>query len=321
MLLKLRRADASVPPRIDHALLERSVEPLMRTLLRVGYFGLEVEGTEWLPRDGRAVYAMNHAGWFPLDAFFTGLTVSNALGPGKAPFFAAHDSALAAPLLGPFLRRLGAVPVSWMKRPERLPPEIRACGIFPEGVEGNCKPFWRAYRQRPWKRGFVRVAAALDAPIVPVAVLGGEESLPVAWTVRCLEPVIGSIFGLPLSLVPLPARWKIVFHRPVRVRSPRSVLRDPDAQAALAARVRATVQATLDRNAAGKPLARLSALVEAARLGHAPAPAAPPAVRSAPKGRRRSARRAAGGQKTERSSISKTSVALGGMSGGAPRAP
>jgi 1-acyl-sn-glycerol-3-phosphate acyltransferase len=262
MIPNLRRADASAAPVVDHAFLERSVVPAMRWLLRLGYFRLDVEGTEHLPRDGRVVYAMNHAGWFPLDGFFTGLAISDAIGAEHAPFFAAPDAALAAPLLGPFLRRVGAVPVSWMKRPEKLPPEIRACGIFPEGVEGNCKPFWKAYRQRAWKRGFVRVAAALDAPIVPVAVIGGEESLPVAWTIRRLEPVIGSILGLPLSLVPLPASWRIVFHAPVRVEQGRDVLRDPDAQAALAVKVRATVQETLDRRAAGRPLARLSALVE-----------------------------------------------------------
>jgi 1-acyl-sn-glycerol-3-phosphate acyltransferase len=276
MLLKLGPAAAGAPPVMDHALVDRTVVPLFRTLVRVGYFGFEVEGAEHLPADGRAVYALNHAGWFPLDAFFAGLAVSDALGPDRAPFFAAHDAALAAPLLGPFLRRMGALPASWLRRPEKLPPGIRACGIFPEGVEGNCKPFWRAYRQRPWKRGFIRVAAALDAPIVPVAVLGGEESLPVAWTVRRLEPVIGSILGLPLSLVPLPARWKIVFHRPVHLEAARDVLRDPDRQTLLAARVRATVQATLDRESAAKPLARLSALVASAGQVVHPAPALEP---------------------------------------------
>jgi hypothetical protein len=112
------------------------------------------------------------------------------------------------------------------------------------------------------------------------------------------------------------------------VEAPHDVLRDPDAQAALAAQVRATVQETLDRNAAGKPLARLSAVVEgvedaaralrggppagAKRAAHRRAP--PPARVSARPGRPRD-------QYTERSSISKTRVAFGGISGGAPRAP
>jgi 1-acyl-sn-glycerol-3-phosphate acyltransferase len=256
-------------PEIDRALWAHGLVPFIRALLRIGYFRLEVVGLEHLPRSGRVVYAQNHAGWFPLDAFFVGMAVADALGPEATPFFAAHDRAVAAPMLGPFLRRVGALPASWFRRPERLPPEIRAVGIFPEGVSGNTKPFWRAYRMKEWNRGFVRVAAAMDAPIVPAAVLGGEECLPVAWTVRRLEPLIGAAIGMPLSPVPLPSRWKIVFHPPVAVEIGRAALTDAEYGNRLAARIRATVQDTLDREAGGHALARLSSAVAAAeRFAH-----------------------------------------------------
>lgn len=255
-------AGPPAPPTVDRD-LRRRIVPAIRALIRLGYFKFEVEGAEHLPRDGRAVYAQNHSGWFPLDAFFLGLAVGDALGDEKTPVFAAHDSAVAAPILGPFLRRAGAIPASWLRRPERLPPELRAIGIFPEGVAGNCKPFWRAYRMAPWSRGFVRAAAALDLPIVPAAVIGGEECLPVAWTVKRLEPIIGSVVGLPLSLLPLPSRWKIVFHPPVRVKAGRGALTDTSYCTDVAERIRATVQATLDAHAGHHPLARLSSLVEA----------------------------------------------------------
>ena len=105
---------------------------------------------------------------------------------------------------------------------------------------------------RPWNRGFVRVAAALDLPIVPAAVLGGEECLPVAWTVKLLEPLVGSAFGLPLSLVPLPARWRVVFHPAVRIANRKGVLTDGERSAAIAAGVRATV--AVDARARRAPL-------------------------------------------------------------------
>ncbi|MGC3999236.1 MAG: lysophospholipid acyltransferase family protein [Anaeromyxobacter sp.] len=246
------------PPEFDRQFWSGALVPLARALLRVGYFKLEVEGAEHLPRSGPVVYAQNHAGWFPLDAFFLALAVSDALGPQAAPVFAAYDRAVTAPVLGPFLRRAGAVPASWFRRPEHLPPEVRAVGIFPEGWPGNTKPFWEAYRMKPWNRGFVRVAAALDAPIVPVAVIGGEECLPVAWTVGLLKPLLGAAVGLPLSLLPLPARWKIVFHRPVRVEEGRAALTDHDGAQALSARIRGTVQATLDRESRERALGKLS---------------------------------------------------------------
>jgi 1-acyl-sn-glycerol-3-phosphate acyltransferase len=112
---------------------------------------------------------------------------------------------------------------------------------------------------RPWNRGFVRVAAALDLPIVPAAVLGGEECLPVAWTVKLLEPLVGARFGLPLALLPLPARWRVVFHAPVRLGEDRQhVLANGERSRELAAEIQATVQRSLDRLAVRSPLAHLS---------------------------------------------------------------
>ena len=267
-------------PAIDDALWEERLVPLVERLVRAHYFSFDVEGAEHVPADGRAVYAQNHAGWFPLDAFFLGLAIRRAVGPCRTPYFATAEAALALPVVGPFIRRVGAVPSAWFRRPERLPAGVRGCGFFPEGVPGNTKPFWQAYRMRPWNRGFVRVAAALDAPIVPVAVLGGEECLPVAWTVRLLEPLVGSAFGLPLSLVPLPARWRVVFHPPVHVANPRGALLDGERTAVIAEGIRSVVQATLDLRSRDHPLAHLSALVAGASRGRLPARAQEPLRRS-----------------------------------------
>jgi 1-acyl-sn-glycerol-3-phosphate acyltransferase len=267
-------APEAAPP-IDDALWEERLVPLVERLIRARYFSFEVEGLEHVPHDGRAVYAQNHAGWFPLDAFFVGLAVRRALGPCRTPYFATAEAALALPVVGAFIRRVGAVPSAWFRRPERLPPGIHAAGFFPEGVPGNTKPFWEAYRMRPWSRGFVRVAAALDLPIVPAAVLGGEECLPVAWTVKLLEPFVGSAFGLPLSLVPLPARWRVVFHPPVRVEDRHRVLVDGERSGEISAGIRSTVQATLDRHARGHALARVASWVGGST-------AAPPHAAAAP---------------------------------------
>jgi 1-acyl-sn-glycerol-3-phosphate acyltransferase len=247
----------------EREVLLRRVFSVMRTLIRSGYFSFEVEGLEHVPREGPVVYAQNHAGWFALDAFFVALAVSEARGLGRAPHFVALDSVLATPLLGKMLRRLGAVPATSLRHPEQLPAEVESYGICPEGVQGNCKPFWEAYRMRRWARGFVRLASARHAPVVPVAVFGGEECLPVAWTVRFLEPLIGSIVGLPLSLVPLPARWKIVFHEPVHV--PDSALTDLSFCNEMARRIQDTVQDTLDRHASHNALGLVSSAVAALR--------------------------------------------------------
>jgi 1-acyl-sn-glycerol-3-phosphate acyltransferase len=248
----------------DRDLWLRRIFPLLRSAVRARYFSLEVEGLEHVPRDGSVVFAPNHAGWFAIDAAVLGLAVTDGVGASRLPWFAAADAAFETPVLGAFFERLGALPASWFRRPEKLPAEIESCAVFPEGVRGNTKPFWEAYRMRAWSRGFVRVAAAQDAAIVPTAILGGEECMPVAWTVKLLEPLVGSIVGLPLSVIPLPVRWKVAFLPPVRldVRG-RHALMDSIYSAEVARTVQRTVQDALDRESPRYPLARLSSGVAA----------------------------------------------------------
>src|SRR5262249_44264176 len=144
---------------------------------------------------------------------------------------------------------------------------------YPEGTEGNCKPFWHAYRMRRWRTGFVHLAAALDAPIVPVAILGAEESLPVACTLRALQPFVGTVLPVPLSVLPLPARWKIVFHAPEMFHAERGADAEDDPKQAprrarrVADAVRSIVQCTLDREAEHRLLGRLSRRFQRERGG------------------------------------------------------
>jgi 1-acyl-sn-glycerol-3-phosphate acyltransferase len=269
MAMDLRQRDGSGLPtssseRADREAFVMKVSAALRKLVRLKYFSWEVEGIEHVPRTGPVVFAQNHAGWFALDTIFVGCSVAEAIGPSRTPYFAAEDSALAAPVVGPFLRRLGGLPASAFRHPERLPVELESFGICPEGVQGNCKPFWEAYRMHEWNRGFVKLAVTRRAPIVPVAVFGGEESLPVAWTVHALEPLIGSILGLPLAPVPLPARWKIVFHAPVDVGQRVASTGAKQHAAAISQRLQRTVQDTLDREAHRHALARLSSFVATA---------------------------------------------------------
>jgi 1-acyl-sn-glycerol-3-phosphate acyltransferase len=247
---------------VDRDFLVHRLLPLMQSLLRLRYFRVEIEGAERIPRSGRFDFAPNHAGWFPLDAFVLGYAVGESLGWNRTPLFAVHDTALAAPVLGHFLRRCGALPASWFRRPDRLPPDIESLVVFPEGAQGNTKPFWDAYRMREWKRGFVRVAISRHSSIVPVALLGTEESMPVAWTFKAVEPLIGSALGIPLLPFPLPARFKVVFHEPVSMaRYGRTAITNHALCDDLARRIQSTVQETLDRHAAEYPLGIVSAAV------------------------------------------------------------
>jgi 1-acyl-sn-glycerol-3-phosphate acyltransferase len=124
------------------------------------------------------------------------------------------------PFLGPLLARAGAVRAS-AANAERLLRAEQALAVFPEGAKGVGKYYRERYRlQRFARGGFVTLALRSAAPIVPVAVIGGEEIHPIIakWhgLARLLNlpyfPVTPTFPWLgALGLVPLPTKWRIVF--------------------------------------------------------------------------------------------------------------
>jgi 1-acyl-sn-glycerol-3-phosphate acyltransferase len=255
-------------PRRDLPLLLGKVLPVLRALIRMRYLSLDIEGAEHVPRRGAAVYVANHGGWFTLDTMMAALAVADHVGVERLPYGAVQDEVFNIPWVGGLFERAGGFPASWLRDLQRLPPEMDIFSVYPEGTKGNCKPFWQAYRMRAWRTGFVRLAAARGAAIVPVAIVGGEECLPVVTTVRCLQPLVGSILPLPLFPLPLPTKWKIVFHAPVSVDGARlgQACGDLGARSSQARRladsIRATVQSTLTRETASRPLARISSFLQ-----------------------------------------------------------
>ncbi len=98
--------------------------------------------------------------------------------------------------------------------------------MFPEGQKGSRKLYWQRYRLRRFGRGgFVRTAMRAGVPIVPIAVLGAEEAMPIFAHVPLLQRLTGLIyfpinhafpqFGLAAALMYLPAKFKVRFLEPV----------------------------------------------------------------------------------------------------------
>lgn len=113
---------------------ERSVvktHAVLRTLVRLKCFAWEIEGAHHLPREGPVVYAMNHAGWFALDTIMVGCSVAESVGVSRTPYFAAIDSSLEAPVIGPYLRSIGALPVFAVPAPPAASGRVRILRDLP----------------------------------------------------------------------------------------------------------------------------------------------------------------------------------------------
>jgi len=189
------------------------------------WWRVEATGLERVPAQGRLLLAVNRSGGLvPWEA----LVVSGVL----AEFvrsdlrllvddWSVPRSMVAAALGRAGLERAGIATT------RRLLAGDQAVLLFPEGRQALAKPYRNRYRLAGFGPGtFARVAIETGAPVVPVAVIGAEESQPV---LARLDGV-GRLLGLPTvpltatfpwlglaGLVPLPSKWTIHFGEPLDV--------------------------------------------------------------------------------------------------------
>jgi 1-acyl-sn-glycerol-3-phosphate acyltransferase len=224
------------------------------------WFRVVVEGAGNLPDDGRVILVANHGGALPWDALVLIAALSrpapSAAGPphlGREVRPLVEDAVMTAPFLGTFLNRLGCVRAS-QDNATRLLKQGEACLVFPEGEQGLGKNYRRRHQlQRFGRGGFVRLAVRTDTPLLPVAVVGAEDTAPLLGRVDAFSGFFAELlpwlpvtptfpfFG-PLGLLPLPARWRIRIGEPVNARAEVKDEADAVAVNALATSVRDRIQ-------------------------------------------------------------------------------
>jgi 1-acyl-sn-glycerol-3-phosphate acyltransferase len=85
----------------------------------------------------------------------------------------------AVPVLGTLWSRAGGVPAHPDNAYRLLREQGQLVLVFPEGSKGAGKTYDQRYRLRRFGRGgFVEIAMRAGVPIVPIAVVGAEESMP-----------------------------------------------------------------------------------------------------------------------------------------------
>lgn len=193
---------------VDPAAIEKAARRLRP--LRA-YCRLHVEGLDRIP-SGPAILVANHTGWAGLD--YANLFLAIYDGLGRTPRVAVHPSYFRVPRLRAQAERLGFYEVS-VQTSMRILDQKGLVSFFPEGEDGNFKPIWKRYALQAFKPGFARVALASLAPIVPISIVGGEDASPTLGRVTPLEDILDIPIPIPLSLVPLPAKWRIHVNDPI----------------------------------------------------------------------------------------------------------
>jgi 1-acyl-sn-glycerol-3-phosphate acyltransferase len=190
------------------------------------WFRVETEGIEHVPADGGALIVSNHSGALPPDGPMIMQAIRHEHPNPRPLHMLAEHWFKGYPGVGLLTNKLGLVPGHPANAQRLLHDEGRLVLVFPEGQKGSRKLYWQRYRLRRFGRGgFVRTAMRAGAPIVPVAVLGAEEAMPIFAHVPALQRLTGLIyfpvnhafpqFGLAAALMYMPAKFKIRFLEPV----------------------------------------------------------------------------------------------------------
>lgn len=190
------------------------------------YFRTEVHGVGRVP-EGRVLVIANHSGQIPMDGLIIGTSLMLDAEPPRFPRSMVERWSAELPFVSVLFPRCGQV-VGAPDNARRLLAQEEALIVFPEGSRGISKTFDQRYKLVDFGLGFMRLALETGTPILPVAVIGGEEQLPSVANVRPLARLLGMpafpiiphvMLGLP---VPLPTRYRLWFGEPLRFQG------DPD---------------------------------------------------------------------------------------------
>jgi 1-acyl-sn-glycerol-3-phosphate acyltransferase len=201
------------------------------------YFRATSAGIEHVPTSGAAILVANHAGTLPVDGGMLWLDVLERTGRVLRPVADFFVSSF--PIVNTAFARVGVVG-GIRGNVRRLLDDGELIAIFPEGVSGVAKPFRERYRLQAWRVGHAELAIRHRVPIVPVAIIGAEESWPIALRLRHIRAFGAPYLPIPASPLPLPVRYHFHYGIPIELGRdhPAEAADDPTAVSAAADRIR-----------------------------------------------------------------------------------
>lgn len=208
------------------------------------YLRVQIEGFENLPKQGAGLIIPNHSGYAGFDAVILSHEIHN--GVERVPKVLTHhlwfiSQVTAAPMKKwGFIDATTANGIKYLKREDLVI-------LFPEGEYGNFKSSSKAYHLQEFKRGFVRMALQTKCPIIPTIIIGAEETHINLKQLNLNKYVPGLVLPLPLNVLPLPAKWKIICLEPIYLPYKPESANDSDLVHEVAQDVRETIQKTINR--------------------------------------------------------------------------
>ncbi len=199
------------------------------------YFRMEIEGWERLPEPPALLIGVHSGAPFVWDAWTVGYQWWRHFGEERILHGTAHDALMAAPGIGTYFRRMGVLPAA----PDSIAAALAAgrdVALWPGGEVDSLRP-WneRDKAVLAGRTGFVRMAINAGVPIVPIATVGGPDSMPVLFRGRGIAKALQldkiarlKVFPVALSApwgiapaalpeLPLPTKIRTAFQEPVEL--------------------------------------------------------------------------------------------------------
>ncbi len=210
------------------------------------WFRMEIEGWENVPAAPALVIGIHSGAPFVWDAWTVGFQWWRHFGSSRPLHGTAHDALMATPGIGAYFRRMGVLPAHADSITAALAAG-RDVALWPGGERDSLRPWTKRDKAiLAGRMGFVRLAIRSGVPIVPVATVGGPDSMPVLASGRRIARAlqldrIARLKMFPIALqvpwgispailpeVPLPTKIRTAFQEPVELGSDPSLAEDRD---------------------------------------------------------------------------------------------
>lgn len=199
------------------------------------YFRMEIEGWEFLPKPPALLIGIHSGAPFVWDAWTVGIQWWRRFGEERILHGTAHDALMAMPGIGAYFRSMGVLPAA----PDSIAAALAAgrdVALWPGGEIDSLRPWTdRDKAVLGGRTGFIRMAINAGVPIVPVATVGGPDSMPVLFRGRRIAKALQldkiarlKVFPIALSApwgiapaalpeIPLPTKIRTAFQSPVEL--------------------------------------------------------------------------------------------------------
>ena len=230
------------------------------------YFRLEFDGFENLPDEPCLLIGVHSGGPLTMDAWTVAMAWWRHFGETRSLHGTAHDVLMKTPVLGKYFSRLGGL----------TPTKENIRAAFDKGDDVILWPGGEVDAYRTWadrdkavlggRKGFIRLAMSAGVPIVPVATVGGHDTMFVLSQGRGLAKLLKlkermrmevapitlswplgiALHITPLQHVPLPSKIRTQILPPIYLDNDPKRLDDQDYVDAMYTEIEASIQASMD---------------------------------------------------------------------------